>query len=190
MSSWHELVIEGAEKTMRAFVVGFVAGRGEPVGGVFGRDLPLAGESFGERMRALFAAGSHHVFFAPEPLAVPLADALVQRGASAGLRLERRHVVRQAEFSFRAEVYSREVAKEIRAALLDVLPPGIRVEGLSETEELHPEARGPEPFAPLHSYVYRLSGRIVGSFEDVLTMWERSQQRDFVEISGFHIVAS
>ena len=26
--------------------------------------------------------------------------------------------------------------------------------------ENHPEARGPEPFAPLHAYVYRVSGNI------------------------------
>jgi hypothetical protein len=190
MSIWHELVIEGSEKTLRAFVVGFVAGRGEAVGGVFGSDLPLEGESFGERLRALFAAGSHHVFLAPEGLALSLADAVTQRGPSVRLRLERHRVVQATEFSFRAEVYSREVATEIRAALLDALPSGVRVEGLSEAEEIHPEAHGPEPFAPLHSYVYRISGRISGSFEGVLTVWERSHEREFLEISSFRVIAS
>ena len=50
MSNWQELVIEGSERSVRAFVIGFVAGRGEPTGGVFGSDLPLAPESFGERL--------------------------------------------------------------------------------------------------------------------------------------------
>ena len=190
MSNWQEVVIEGPERTVRAFVLGFVAGRGEPGGGgVFGSDLPLEPESFGERLKALFAAGSHHIVLAPERLAAPLADALAQRGAQVGLRLEHRRAVVSAEFSFRAEVFSREVAAQIRRELLDTLPAGVRVEGLSEAEELHPEARGPEPFAPLHEYAYRVSGRIVGSIEGVLQVWETIHYRDFLEISGFRIAA-
>jgi hypothetical protein len=188
MSSWHELVIEGPERIMRAFVVGFVAGRGERSGGVFGSDVGLQQESFGERLKALFAAGSHHVFLAPERLTVPLADALAQHGADVGLRLEHRRVVESAAFTFRAEVYSRDLAAEIRA-LLAALPAGVRLEDLSEAEEAHPEAHGPEPFAPLHEYVFRVSGRIGGSVEDVLRVWDRTHDRDFLEIGEFRIVA-
>ncbi len=81
MAEWHELVVEGTERTLRAFVAGFLAGRGEHAGGVFGSDVALAAGSLGERLRALFAAGSHRVFLAPAPLAVPLAQAL---GSAAG----------------------------------------------------------------------------------------------------------
>ena len=56
----------------------------------------------------------------------------------------------------------------MRAALVTSLPPGIAVEGLAEDEEHHPEARGPEPFAPLHEYTYRASGRITGALPEVL----------------------
>src|SRR5438093_2338987 len=56
MTAWHELVVEGAERTLRAFVAGFLAGRGEHAGGVFGSDIALAAGSFGERLKALFAA--------------------------------------------------------------------------------------------------------------------------------------
>jgi hypothetical protein len=190
MSIWYELVIEGSEKLLQAFVLGFIAGRGEAVGGVFGSDLPLESESLGERLRTLFAAGSHHVFLAPEGLALSLVDALTQRGASVGLRLERRRVVQATEFSFRAEVYSRDVATGIRTALLDALPSGVRVERLSEAEEIHPEVHGPEPFAPLHSFVYRISGRMVGPFEGVLTVWERSHNCEFLETDSFRVIAS
>jgi hypothetical protein len=186
--SWHELVIEGSEKAVRAFVVGFAAGRGERDAGVFGRDLGVEPESFGERLRSLFAAGSHHLLLAPGTLAAALADALAQHGAAVGLSLEHRRVVEFATFEFRTEVYSRELAPEIRGALKS-LPAGVRVEDLSEAEEIHPEAHGPEPFAPLHEYVYRGSGRITGSVEGVLEMWGRIHERDFLEMSGFRIVA-
>ena len=41
MTDWHELVVEGAERTLRAFVAGFLAGSGERAGGVFGSDVAL-----------------------------------------------------------------------------------------------------------------------------------------------------
>jgi hypothetical protein len=188
MSTWQEVVIEGPERTARAFVAGFLAGR-RGSGGVFARDLPLEPASLGERLKALFLAGSHDVFLAPEAVAAALADALEQRGRDVGLRLERRRTIVSIQFMFRAEVFSRDVAAEIRRELLDAIPPGARVEGLSEAEEIHPEARGPEPFAPLHSYVYRVSGRIVGSVEDVLPLWERIHTRDFIRICDFRVVA-
>src|SRR5438874_6486999 len=128
MTAWHELVVEGAERTLRAFVAGFLAGRGEHAGGVFGSDIALAAGSFGERLKALFAAGSHQVFLAPEPLAGPLARALGERGRELGLVVERRRVVEAAKFSFRAEAFSRDVAAQIRDALLAAPPAGVRVE--------------------------------------------------------------
>ena len=183
MTAWHELVVEGAERTLRAFVAGFLAGRGEHAGGVFGSDIALAAGSFGERLKALFAAGSHQVFLAPEPLAVPLARALGERGRELGLVVERRRVVESAKFSFRAEAFSRDAAAQIRDALLA----GVRVEQRLEKEETHPEAHGPEPFAPLHEYIYRASGDIVGAFEGVLEVWQRARTLEFVETDSLHL---
>jgi len=187
LTDWHELVVEGAERTLRAFVAGFLAGRGERTAGVFGGDVALATGSLGERLKALFAAGSHHVFLAPAPIAVPLAHALEERGRELGLALERRRVVDSATFTFHAQAFSRDVAQQIRRALLIALPTGVRVEQRSENEELHPEARGPEPFAPLHEYIYRASGDIVGSFEGVLEVWQRVRTLDFVEAGALHV---
>jgi len=172
---------------MRAFIAGFLAARGTSGGGVFGSDCGLDPESLGERLKALFTAGSHHVFLAPAEIAGPLAEALAQRGAEVGLRLERQRVVTAVSFRFRAEVFSRELAAEIRAALIGSLPEGVRVEDLSEAEERHPEARGPEPFAPFHDYIYRASGRIAGPVPGVLEVRRRSIMQDFVETGSLRL---
>src|SRR5262245_37713623 len=100
MQEWHELFFEGTEGTMRAFVVGFAAGRGARDALVFGTDVELAPESFGERLKALFTGGSHHVAFARGDLAAPLAEAVAAHGESLGLRLDRRRVVESAAFAF------------------------------------------------------------------------------------------
>jgi len=184
MANWHELIIEGGEKVVRAFVTGFRAGRGETAEGVFGADVEIEPESIGERLKALFSAGSHHAFFAPASFATLLAAALSAEGAKVGLRMERERVIDSAAFSFRVEVYSRELAREFRSILVDPLPAGVRVEELSESEETHPDAIGPEPFAPLHAYIYRASGRIVGAFEGVMQVWQCARGREFSEIGS------
>jgi hypothetical protein len=172
---------------MRAFVMGFTAGRGAPPG-VFGRDLVLEGESFTARLRERFAAGSHHVFLAPATLAAALAAALRERGSDVGLALEHDRPIASASFAFRVEAFSRPIADELRAVLIKSLPAGVRLQGLSDAEETHPEAHGPEPFAPLHEYVYRASGRITGELEDVLQIWKRAYGRDCTEIGGIRLV--
>jgi hypothetical protein len=160
MPDWHELVMKGSEEALRAFVAGFAAGRGEPAPCLFGQDLGLEPGSLGERLKALLAAGSHHVLLAPARLAGPLAEAVAAHGAGVGLALERRRLIETAAFAFRIEVFSRELAAEFRDVLVKSLPAYVHVDGFSEEEEIHPEARGPEPFAPLHEYTYRASGQV------------------------------
>lgn len=189
MPGWCELVLEGAAKTARAFVIGFAAGREAPHAVFVGDDLALEPASLGARLRDLFTAGSHHVFLVPDDLAAPLEAAIRACGGDVGLRVERSRVIDSVGFTFRVEAYSPDVAANIRAALIAVRPSGVRIEELSENEERHPEAHGAEPFAPLHEYIYRASGRIVGPPDAIIRMYRDARALDFVEISALHIDA-
>ena len=189
MPGWCELVLEGAAKTARAFVIGFAAGREAPHAVFVGDDLALEPASLGARLRDLFTAGSHHVFLVPDDLAAPLEAAIRACGGDVGLRVERSRVIDSVGFIFRVEAYSPDVAANIRAALIAVRPPGVRIEELSENEERHPEAHGAEPFAPLHEYIYRASGRIVGPPDATIRMYRDARALDFVEIGALHIDA-
>ncbi len=189
MPGWCELVIEGAAKAARGFVVGFAAGRGAPHAVFVGDDLALEPASLGARLRDLFTAGSHHVFLVPDDLAAPLEAAIRTCGAEIGLRVERSRPIDSVGFTFGVEAYSPDVAADIRAAFIAARPPDVRIEELSESEERHPEAHGAEPFAPLHEYIYRASGRFVGPPDAVIRIYRDARTRDFVEISALHIDA-
>jgi hypothetical protein len=178
MRRWQELWIEGDVHAIRAFALGFAAGRNAPRDVLFGADLELEPESFGERLRDLFLAGSHHVVLAPAGLATPLCRAIAAHGDAVRLRIERRRTIESASFRFRIETASHDVAARLRAMLVDSFPPGVQVEELSEHEEQHPEARGPEPFAPLHAFTYRATGNIVGRFPEVVALWEKSRPEE------------
>jgi len=190
MENWRELIVQGSENLLRAFVAGFRAGSGARDDVVFGADVAIEPESIGERLKALFVAGSHHAFFASEPFARRLAEAVAAQGGAVGLRVERERVIESAAFPFRIEVYSRELACEARMLLVEQLPEGVRVEDLSEKEETHPDAVGPEPFAPLHAFIYRGSGRIVGPFGPVFRMWQRACERELSEIGRLSLTGN
>jgi hypothetical protein len=185
-TAWHEIVIHGHEDVARAFVGGVVAGSGLG-GAVFARDLELADESLGERLRELFAAGSHHAVFAPDPLAVRLAEALERYGADLGLALGSRRQVVGARFHFRAEVYSRDLAQALRSAVSTALPEGVVIERLTEGEEEVPEAHGAELYAPMHEYTYRAAGEVVGPLPGVLEVRRRARERNFTEVGPVHL---
>ena len=189
MPGWSELVIEGAAKAARAFVIGFAAGREAPQAVFVGDDLALEPASLGARLRDLFTAGSHHVFLVPDDLAAPLEAAIRTCGADVGLRVERSRPIDSVGFTFSVEAYSPDVAADIRAALIAMRPSSVRIEQLSENEERHPEAHGAEPFAPLHEYIYRASGRIVGPPDAVIRMYRDARTQDFVETNALHIDA-
>jgi hypothetical protein len=189
VSDWHELVIEGSEKTVRAFVLGFVAGRGGTERVVFGDDVELHEESRAARLWELLRAGSHSAVFVPETIAQPLAQAIDRHAAETGLRVHEHQVVDAAWFEFRIEIFARDIAQETRAALNALRAHGVTIEDLSENEENHPEAAGVELYAPLHRYAYRASGRISGSISGVLRAWHEMRGRDFVEVGPLHVRA-
>jgi hypothetical protein len=187
VSVWWQIVVKGPNHSVRSFVIGFEAGRGQAGGVVFGADVDLDPHSLGERLRELFAGGSHHVILAPEALARPLVAALEAHGAEVDVRLERHAVVATASFSLRIEVFARELVEERRAPLLVALPSGVRVEQVDEHEEKHPEAKGAELYTPLHDYVWRVSGRVVGELPGVLEVRRRGRDLDFVEVGPLRL---
>jgi hypothetical protein len=188
VSAWHEIALHGSDEAARTFVAGFLAGRGErPQSVLFDDDLDLEPESLGERVRDLLLAGSHVVLVCPESVAVPLAEALADPGLDVRLRLERCRLITSASFSFRSEAFSEKVADDIRRTLLATLPTDVATQDVSERVERHPEAHGVELYAPMHPYVCRTSGRIVGGLTGVLEMHRRARALDFVEAGRLHL---
>lgn len=190
MSVWHELIIEGTDKVVRSFVAGFAVGRDLPGVAVFGSDCGLDDTSFGERLKALFAGGSHHVLLAPAELAAPLTEAVIRHGSAVEVGLVRQRAVEALAFDIEIETFSRVLAEEIRRDLLAAPPAGVRIDGLKEHEETHPEAHGPELYSPMHEYIFRASGRFVGEPAGILFIRARAAARDFVTVGPMHIERS
>jgi hypothetical protein len=186
MSDWHVIVVEGRERDVRAFVSGFLADRrADATAVVFGDDVGLEHESLHERLRALLKGG-HHAVLAPDDLAGPLVDAFARGGGTLGLRVVDRHPVASASFAFAAEVFSRDVATDIRAVNRG-LPAGVHFTQHSEQEEEHAETHGVDLYAPVHRYAYRVHGTIAGPLAGILDIRRRLGDIEAVGIEPLHL---
>jgi len=183
MSDWHVIAVDGPERELRAFVSGYLADRKvEPSAAVLGDDVGLEEGSLGDRMRALLHGG-HHAVLVPDELATALGDALAQGGPAVGLRVAERRSVSRASFDVHAEVYSRDVAAQLRAALR-----GAPMSQHSESEEAHTEDKGGvELYAPVHAYAYRVRATVNGPVGDVLAVRRRLADVEAAEIEPLHL---
>ncbi len=124
MSTWHEVVLHGSETEARAFVSGFLSSRPGAGPILFGHDLDHETRSLGQRLRELLQGGHTVVLFVPDDLVHPLGEAVAQAAPGVDLRIERSRVVGGASFHLQAEVFSREIAGQLRAIVRN-LPPGV-----------------------------------------------------------------
>jgi hypothetical protein len=182
MGNWNVIAVDGPERELRAFVAGFLADRkAEQSAVVLGDDVGLETGSLGDRMRALLDGGQHAVLV-PDELAPALGDALAQGGPTVGLRVAERRAVSRASFGVNAEVYSRDVAAQLRAALR-----GAPMSQHSESEEAHAEDRGVELYAPVHSYVYRVRATVNGPVGDVLAVRRLLADVEAAALESLHL---
>ncbi len=181
MDTWYEIAVTGGEEAVRALLAGYASSSGEPEAVIEGRDLDLEESRFSQRIKDLFAAGSHHLIFAPERLARELVAALKAGAEEAGLAVDDLREVVLARLSFSATAFSPEASRQIREKLLYGLPPGVTGDHIEEREEHDPAASGSELYTPEHAYTYRVKGAFSGPFPGICEMQRRARDLRFVK---------
>lgn len=166
---WYELLIEGSEDALESLLA-------DPRDVIRGSELRLAESSLADRILEFLHAQTHHLVFASAARTRELAEAIRK---NPDLKLENIREVLGGRFGFKAEAYNREIGQKIHDALNENLPAGVDCVDL-EKEEIDPEAKGVELFAPAHEYIYKARGTIVGTPPGILEMNRRLVRLDFV----------
>lgn len=188
MGRWVELVVTGNEDMIRAFVAGFVAGRGvaDEHEVISERDAAQAPSSLGERLRELVSMRSRCVVLASDGLGRSLAEAIAQQGSSLGIEVVRTSAITVARCSVRAEIFSRDEAQAFKG-LVGAPPAGVTAEKESETEDEHADAGGVELYAPMHAFRYRTTVHLKGDVGGVLALRGRLATVAGVDLGPVHL---
>lgn len=174
MESWFEIAIKASSREIEELLAPF------PEETRFlDRDLEIAPESLGERLRGLLGADTHHAVFAAEPAARKIAAAARQHE---GVELEGLRRVKSASFRVALKAFSPEIRDAIRESLFAPRP-GITASELVELGERRTGAQGVELYSPAHEYVWEAEGTLAGTPPAIFELYREARNRDFVEPS-------
>ncbi len=168
MQEYREQVFEGALPVVKAFLTGLKLGRGWAGEFVFSEQRGIRGESFGHRILEKLKVEKDltHVLVM-ERQAARIAAATRESRKELGLVIRRDRAVREARFGYQFHVYNRRAAGKVRKALATIPKSLARIDA-EVNEEVHPEGRGVEGYAPEHEYAFTGKGSVVGPVDDVL----------------------
>jgi hypothetical protein len=95
-----------------------------------------------------------------------------------------------AYFDFTYKAFTRELGSELKEIFGAISrdPEGLHMEaGYKPAEEVRPEAKGVETYAPLHEYELKAAGRIHGPVKDVIDFYGVVEHYDMVELGSIKI---
>ncbi len=181
MEEYRELVFEGSLPVVRAFVTGVGLGRGWTTPFLCFDDHGIRGESRGHRALEKIGLTADLTYVAvidsQASVILEMARAAEER---LGIAVRSDRVVRGAEFSFEFRLFDRAIAGRLRA-LLGAPGGDVTVVLTDENEEVHPEGRGIEAYAPEHDYVFEGRGVARGVLPAVVALREELRQFEQVE---------
>jgi hypothetical protein len=182
--TYHELIVKGPFDRVKAFFVGYLAGKGVAASRVyFSRECGIRQEKLPEKIVEWvgIVKDRAHVLIPTEQLA-PIRSALRKHGAALGLDYLTDRKVSGAVLGFRFECFSREIAVELKRRFRR-LPAGLEMlPGHSLREEENPGAEGPEMYSPVHDYELRGHGKIAGPVDKIIRFREKLEQNDLIRL--------
>ncbi len=173
---YYELIVKGDQNLLSAYLQGFLAGRKIKEGVIFSRNYPIQIHHLRELIH-YHGEVLHLVCRAAIRPTVVSAIKSAPAGLSFEIKVERK--VSSASFGFEFETVSKDVATDLKRTFAS-LPKELKMKGFKPREEIDPEAKGPEGYAPMPSYCYSGKGEVAGDVEALLAFYQKLSQNEFV----------
>lgn len=175
-ASYYEFVIKGDEEVVCAYLEGYFRGKGIKEGYFFSKDKPLHFHHLREMIR--YHGEVAHVI-CHSKLRPAIHSAIKQGGKQFGFEVKETRKISKASFRFKFETANRQVAGTIKRALNN-RSAGVDLVDYEPQEEVDPGAKGPEGYAPLHTYTFRGEGTVEGDVAGVLKTHEKLCANEFI----------
>jgi len=191
MKEYYEVVVEGAIECVKAFVFGYLEGSEIEGELIFGEDHHVENESrLGQLMRLINVRGERVHLIVGGGFHKRLKDALEKRKHEIKLKIISEKLIGTAYFDFSYRAYTRELGEELKSIFGSVSKSedGLHMEaGYKPREEIHPEGKGVEGYAPLHEYEIKANGRIHGPVKEVIEFYGKVEHYDLVELGDIRL---
>ena len=181
---FYELIIKGKEKIIDAFLRGFFLGRNIKKGFYMCDEHHMC-EDPG---RGFLHFKDYVHLICRTDIKTGLESAIEQAPKDLGLKLYDTRKVTRAKFSFKFEIFNKKMGTSLKR-MLNAPPKGVRLIGFTDQEDINPEAKGVEMFAPLHEYSYSGEGQVDGDIEAVIHYYQKLDAIDLFNATEIKLMA-
>jgi len=188
IKSYCVVIIEGSLDIIKGFVLGYIEGSGIQGEAIFGEEHHVENESkFGQLMRLLHVTGEQVHLIVGSGIYDLLKKAIDRHIDELGVKILSVRAISDAHFDFSYKAFNRELGKELKEKFGD-LPEGLNMEaGYNPEEQINPEAKGVEAYAPLHEYELKAEGRIHGPIKAVIDFYGDVEHNSMVELGDIKL---
>jgi hypothetical protein len=184
---YFEVVIEGSSELIKGFVLGFLQGRGIEGEAVFSAERHIKqNEGVGQLLRQLTRRGNKSSIIIGEGVGRLLREALDRTGDDLDLKVLSIREIKSADFDFEFRTYAKKAGEALRDTFKNP-PGGVALEGFDLKEDVRPEAKGVEAYAPLHHYEIRGKGRVTGDAKAVIDFYDRIEHNELVKLGDIRL---
>jgi len=179
---YYEVVVEGSFDLIKGFVLGFLRGRGIEGEAVFSAERHVKhGEGLGHLLRLLTRQGDTSSIIIGEGIGLLLQEALGKVDHQLDLKVLSIREITGSHFNFKFRTYSRKAGEALKETF-EKPPAGVSLECFELEENVRPESKGVEAYAPLHDYEIQGSGRAVGDARAVIDFYDRIEHNELIEL--------
>jgi hypothetical protein len=182
-ATFYELIIKGNEDLLYAYLHGFMSGRKIEKGIIFSNEHPLAIHHLREFLE--YRGEVLHLVCRAR-LRASVISAVESAPKDYSFELKKEQRIASASFSFEFETFNREAAGNLKKIFAS-LPKGLKLVAYEPEESIHPDAAGPEGYAPMHEYRFHGKGNVLGDVETLLDFHEQLSHNDFIKLEEIRL---
>jgi hypothetical protein len=176
--TFYEVIIKGNEDLLFAYLHGFLNGRKIKQGIIFSNECPLAIHHLREFIE--YRGEVLHMVCRAR-LRATVVSAIEEAPEEYSFSVKKEQRISTASFEFEFEIFNKEAAGILKKTFAS-LPSGLKLMDYEPDESIHPDAAGPEGYAPMHEYRFHGKGKITGNIETLLDFHRSLSQNDFVKL--------
>jgi hypothetical protein len=184
---YYEVSVEGSFDLVKGFILGLLEGRSLTGAAIIAREHKIKKDhEFKDFLRRISGKEDQVRILMSDKALEALEEALVNLRDELDAKVLSIRRVGGAHFHLTYQSYAKEFGDDLKRLFANP-PEGVSVSGYKVEEDVNPEVKGMEAYAPLHKYEIRGKGRVYGSVREVIDFHERLEGNSLVQLEDIEL---